>query len=89
MLQILPARDPAEDHRLRDPPFLRPDREVDVRDDEADERDARHAVQHVRHAPRRVAEACTGSVAKNGVRTRTIMKSPVTTTARAAMTIAR
>src|SRR5215471_15725141 len=31
MLQVLTARDHAEDHGLRDPPLLRTDREIDVR----------------------------------------------------------
>src|SRR5204863_2503732 len=37
VLEVLTPRDPAEDHRLRDPPLLRPHREVHVGNDEADE----------------------------------------------------
>src|SRR5258705_7786009 len=54
MLDVLPPRDPAEDHRLRDPPFVRTHREVDVRDHEADQPDAGQAVPHVDEAPRRI-----------------------------------
>ena len=56
MLEILPPRDPAEDHRLRDPPLLGPHGEVDVRDDEADQPDAGHAVRDVDESPGRIAE---------------------------------
>ena len=56
VLEVLPPRDPAEDHRLGDPPLLGPDGEVDVRDDQADQADARQAVRHVGEAPRRVAK---------------------------------
>src|ERR1043165_6971062 len=56
VFEILPPRDPAEDHPLRDPPFVRPDREVDVGDDQADQSDAGHAVSDVNEAPRGIAE---------------------------------
>ena len=56
MFEVLPARDPAEDHRLGNPPLLRPHREVHVGDDQADERHAGHAVQHIGEAPGAVAE---------------------------------
>src|SRR6185295_1219823 len=56
VLKVLPPRDPAEDHGLRDPPLLRTDCEVHVRDDEAHEPDARQSVRHVDDAPRPIAE---------------------------------
>src|SRR5262245_33607191 len=56
MLQVLTARDHAEDHRLRDPPLFRADREVDVRDDEADQSDAGDTVQDIGEAPGGIAE---------------------------------
>src|SRR5437764_4509559 len=56
VLEILPPRDEAEDHRLGDPPFLRPDRKIDVRDDQADEADAGQAVRDVDDARGDVAE---------------------------------
>ena len=59
VLEILPPRDPAEDHRLGDPPLLGPHGEVDVRDHEADEADAREPVRHVGEAPGDVAQDST------------------------------
>src|SRR5262252_6037512 len=56
MLQVLTARDHAEDHRLRDPPLFRTDCEVDVRDNQADQSDASDAVQNVSEAPSGIAE---------------------------------
>src|SRR5262245_38931554 len=66
MFEVLPARDPAEDHRFRDPPFLGTDREVDVGHDEADERDAGQTMGHVRHTPGRVAQQIWVSCEKWG-----------------------
>ena len=59
MLEILPPRDPAEDHRLGDPPLLRPHREVDVRDHETDERHASQPMRTYVNAPRAVARRDT------------------------------
>src|SRR5262245_42337369 len=54
MLEILAAGDAAQDHRPRDPAFLRTDREIDVRDHEADQRHAGQAMRDVGEAPGRI-----------------------------------
>src|SRR5215510_1831496 len=56
MLQVLAARDPAEDHRLGDPPFVRTDGEVNVGDHQTDQRHACHAVRYVDESPGRIRQ---------------------------------
>src|SRR5687767_444613 len=56
VLEILPAGDPAKQHRLRDPPLFGPHGEIDVGDDEANERHAADAVQDVGQTPGSIAE---------------------------------
>src|SRR5215831_15846692 len=56
MLEVLPARDPSEDHPLGDPPLVRSDGEVDVRDHETDQRYTGQPVGDVHESPRRVGE---------------------------------
>src|SRR5436853_562339 len=76
MLQILAARDEAENHRLRDPPLLRAHREVDVRDDEADQMDAastRPAIQcHCTQAN------FTPAIGRNAVKSSTNIAAAIT-----------
>src|SRR5688572_30178845 len=56
MFEVLPPGNPAEEHRLCNPPLLRTDGKVDVGDDEADEAHTRQTVHDVGHAPGPVAE---------------------------------
>ena len=56
MLEVLPAGNPAEEHRFGDPPLLGPDGEVDVGDDEADQAHPREPVRHVGESPGAVAK---------------------------------
>src|SRR5580765_544701 len=44
VFEVLTPRNPADDHRLRDPPLVRTDCEVNMCDDETHQRDASHAV---------------------------------------------
>src|SRR4030095_14025711 len=56
MFEILAPRDPPENHRLGDPPFVRSYREGDVRYPEAAQPPARHAVRHVHESPGRIRQ---------------------------------